>query len=142
MMAMRILCFLGWRGAFPAMPNDSTLPPDTYLFNEQTIVAPACQYSLTMQKDGNLVLYEGPRSYGRALWNSKTVGREGFAMMQADGNLVMYNWTGQSFWSSNTHGNPGARLVLQDDGNLVIYRGNTALWNSKTNQSKQGRQAP
>jgi hypothetical protein len=131
---------------------------------------------LIMQDDGNLVLY---RIDGTALWSSKTSPGTKIAnhvltagsrisgglalispnylyraIMQRDGNLVVYgpngpNWasgTGQQWatlvmatngdaaiagsrfengrWHSNTAGNPGAVLVMQDDGNLVVYRPN------------------
>ena len=61
--------------------------------------------------------------------------------MQTDGNLVLYDTSGQPYWDSNTQGNPGAFLNVQDDGNLVVYRAgsttqtetaNNALWASGT----------
>jgi hypothetical protein len=67
---------------------------------------------ITMQTDGNLVLYR----------------------------VVLGLDRGPSpMWSSNTAGNPGAWLAVQDDGNLVVYRAgsttqtaNNALWTSGT----------
>ena len=60
--------------------------------------------------------------------------------MQNDGNLVLYDTSGQPHWASKTQGNPGAFLNVQDDGNLVVYRAgsasqtaNNALWNAGTN---------
>lgn len=43
------------------------------------------------------------------------------AVMQTDGNLVVYGATGNILWSSGTAGHPGAWLFMQDDGNAVIY---------------------
>jgi len=43
-------------------------------------------------------------------------------IMQTDGNLVLYDTSGQPHWASNTQGNPSAFLNVQDDGNLVVYR--------------------
>jgi len=57
---------------------------------------------LTMQGDGNLVLYQG----NTALWNSATFGQ---------------------VCAANA-----CQAVLQSDGNLVVYNGSTALWNSQT----------
>ncbi len=50
-------------------------------------------------------------------------------VMQDDGNLVMYDYTGVRA-ETNTDGNSGAWLNIQDDGNLVIYNeaGTVALW--------------
>ncbi|WP_437680954.1 hypothetical protein [Sorangium sp. So ce131] len=78
-------------------------------------------YRLSMQDDGNLVLYrQGPNP--QPLW---ATGTDGVAIrhviMQTDGNLVLYDYAGKSRWASNTSGKPGAFLVLQCDGNLVIY---------------------
>ncbi len=90
------------------------------------------RFTLTMQTDGNLVLYEGKV----ALWNTGTVGQDvAFMIMQADGNLVLYNTKEVAVWASNTPGyeDTGAYLNIQDDGNLVIYPGpNPAIWASNT----------
>lgn len=55
-------------------------------------------------------------------------------IMQADGNLVVYDNSHSARWSSGTSGhlNQGAYLIMQADGNLVIYIGNTAIWSSGT----------
>ena len=38
----------------------------------------------------------------------------------------------QSFWSSNTSGNPDASLILQNDGNLIVQAKltNNTIWSS------------
>jgi hypothetical protein len=118
---------------------------------------------LHMQTDGNLVLYHGPKegtaisgwgNNGQVVWNTKTYGNPGaYAVMQDDGNLVVYSTSGRALWSSGTFGHPDAVLVLQWDGNLVIYAPtgsdggnkitvggsgtsglvrNTAIWNTGT----------
>ena len=75
-------------------------------------------YVLTMQEDGNLVLYSGTD----ALWNSGTQGASGaYLIMQDDGNLVVYDGSNTPVWNSKTAGHPDAYLALQDDRNLVIY---------------------
>lgn len=113
--------------------GENILSQKEYLYAGQQIVY-TCYYRLTMQADGNLVLYE--RS--RALWSSNTAGRGAYAAMQADGNLVVYNWSHQAVWSSGTYGNPGAYLMLQDDRNLVIYTPNgRALWASNTRDDSE-----
>ena len=78
--------------------------------------------------------------------NSNTVLRAGqritssngsyFAIMQGDGNFVVYYKTNNrnvAVWSTGTHNHEGSYLALQQDGNLVVYsKTNQALWNSRT----------
>lgn len=87
------------------------------------------QSVLTLQRDGNLVLY----SNFVTAWNLGYGTSATRVVMQADGNLVMYNDSNQAVWSSGTNGNPGARLVLQTDGNMVIYSSaDVGLWATYT----------
>lgn len=86
------------------------------------------RFTLAMQGDGNLVLYQG----GSALWSSGTFGANHQLVMQPDGNLVIYRG-GSARWSTGTHGHPGATLGIQDDGNVVLYAaGGGALWHTQT----------
>jgi len=54
------------------------------------------------------------------------------AIMQADGNFVVYDLEQSpavAVWSTHTDGNPGAYLNVQGDGNMVIYSAsNAVLW--------------
>lgn len=88
---------------------------------------------LTLQADGNLVLYRN----GVAVWYSRTNGRPATGVeMQSDGNLVITFAYGDK-WSTSTAGSPSSSLKLQSDGNLVIYNvDNRAIWNSGTSLSK------
>lgn len=89
------------------------------------------RFSLTLQKDGNLV--EAEAATGKVLWNTKTNLSSGFALwMQATGDLELATPYETTLWSSLSSGHPGATLAIQDDGNLVVYDGTTALWNSGT----------
>ena len=87
-------------------------------------------YTLIMQGDGNLVLYQG----STALWASNTAGSAADeAIMQGDGNLVLYTSSGTPVWASNTAGNTGAYLEVQNDGNVVIYSASgSTLWSTGT----------
>jgi hypothetical protein len=90
------------------------------------------RWTLTMQADGNLVLY---RSGGRARWATGTYGKTvSRAIMQGDGNFVMYGPDGKYIWDTATDRHPGAWLIVQNDGNVVIYgpAGNP-LWATNTN---------
>ena len=60
-------------------------------------------------------------------------------IMQADGNLVMYNSSGTALWNSGTHVSSGGSLyftTMQTDCNLVVYNTTgsprVAKWNSDT----------
>jgi hypothetical protein len=104
---------------------------------------------LVIQNDGNVVIYSP-----RAIWATKTlqtmmqpgdVLRPGWSIyspnedyqliMQADGNLVLYDGAGKALWASNTDHHPGAYLKMQTDGNLVVYPPTGhALWASGTDK--------
>lgn len=50
--------------------------------------------------------------------------------MQADGNLVLYDWVGKRvMWAAGTSG-PGNVAYFQSDGNLVVYNSRQAVWAS------------
>ena len=89
------------------------------------------QFSLLLQQDGNLVLYEQET---QPVWATGTDGQEiARATMQQDGNLVLYTASGQAAWASETDGNEGAYLVVQDDRNVVIYSAaEDPLWATNT----------
>jgi hypothetical protein len=91
------------------------------------------RFTLTLQSDGNLVLYE---SESEPVWASGTDGQAvSRASMQPDGNLVLYSSGGEAAWASGTDGHDGAYLLLQDDRNLVIYGPDgSPLWASDTSE--------
>lgn len=67
------------------------------------------------------------------IWQSKTGGNPGArAVLQGDGNFVIYSASNAVLWASNTAGNPGATLAVQNDGNVVLYDNGRALWATKT----------
>jgi hypothetical protein len=107
---------------------------------------------LTMQSDGNLVLYFAPFGasvWAREIWASNTAGHPGaHAAMQADGNLVVWASStdciqvpfgpkicGYTLWQAQTSGS-GVQAAVQNDGNFVVYAANgNALWASGTNDN-------
>jgi hypothetical protein len=93
---------------------------------------------LTLQTDGNFVLYAGNgNKWGagtRAADISTGPGCTG--AFQSDANLVVRNCDSTTIWNSGTHTYPNAVLCFQADGNLVIYSaasGGKVLWDTKTN---------
>ena len=107
------------------------LNPDESLVINQRIKSKNCLYTLIMQGDGNLVIYDNT---GHAVWATGTDGSGAtVCVMQGDGNLVLYRADGVPVWASNTDGHPGSSLFIQADRNLVIYNpSGTAIWDSGT----------
>lgn len=141
-----------------ANANSFALPAGQVLSAGQSITSSNGDYQLTEQSDGDLVenslfsiapisfiesggarVYHdggnsqqgifGPPSRTQ-LWHTATGGHPGAkAVMQNDGNLVVYSGSGAVLWASNTAGHPGAHLEVQDDANTVIYSAaNRPLW--------------
>ena len=55
------------------------------------------------------------------------------AIMQSDGNFVVYKKNGTAAWATNTvRGDGTYRAVMQGDGNFVIYNGSSAIWATNT----------
>ncbi|XP_058499633.1 B-type lectin plumieribetin-like isoform X1 [Solea solea] len=56
------------------------------------------------------------------------------AILQTDGNFVIYKWT--PTWASSTNTEDTLRLLLQPDNNLVIYNNKgAAVWASGTHSN-------
>ncbi|WP_327068871.1 glycoside hydrolase domain-containing protein [Kitasatospora sp. NBC_01302] len=97
---------------------------------------------IVMQTDGNLAAYAVfGGNQGPLMWSSGTSGNPGaYALMQADGNLVVYRPNGTAAWSSGTYtAGAGSYAMIQADGNFVVYRAGGspttggAAWASGTN---------
>jgi len=129
--------FNNWFGSTLAVFNNvaitskgSTLASGQRLGVGEYLVSEGGNNILTLQEDGNLVLYRS----GSAVWSSNTwLNVASYLEMQSDGNLVLYNPYGNAIWNSVTQGNPGSSLKLQQDSNLVVYSDNSLpIWNSGT----------
>lgn len=98
----------------------STLMPNFSMFNGYEIFSKNKIFKLAFQTDGNLVLYRHP--HNEVMWESRTYGKDAKeAIMQTDGNFVIYDGRGNAVWHTHTDGYPGAYLAVQCDGNVVIY---------------------
>ena len=90
------------------------------------------KFSLVMQTDGNLVMYQDDVCK-IATWASGTYQKGGYkTVMQTDGDLVVLDASANVLWHSNTAGHPGATLAVQPDGNVVVYDGSKAVWDAGT----------
>ena len=96
---------------------------------------------LTMQTDGNVVLYKDKIEEGKGAWSSKTFGMEGrgpFTLkMQEDGNLVAYKGDNKPYWSTKTDDKPGAHVFFYEAydpkskknvGQMEVRRDDEVLW--------------
>ena len=112
---VRVIDMLGFNGA---------------LFRGQQAMSLDRKYKLTLQDDGNLVLY-GPT---KVLWATGTDGKNGDRLVvQSDGNMVLYSTSGKPLWASHSDGRGLPVLIIQQDGNLVLY-GRGVSWASNTSQ--------
>ncbi|MFE9449550.1 hypothetical protein [Streptomyces sp. NPDC006739] len=139
----------------------TTLPGGQVLAAGESLLSADGDYELRMGTDGDLVenslfgvspIYQEVNDrYGNAyfgggnaaggilvgehvepIWSSGTGGHPGArAVMQNDGNLVVYAPDGHPLWASGTAGHPGARIVVQSDANAVVYGADhRALWST------------
>src|SRR5688572_7643366 len=100
------------------MGSNDTLLPHQALAPNQSLRSPNGRAILVYQQDGNLVLYFD----SQPLWDSRTAGvSPGQAIMQGDGNFVVYDAAGAPAWASGTEGNGGASITVHDDGTWAVY---------------------
>ena len=113
--------------AVPGIAHAATVPPgdrgpclcsNRVLHDGEYLLSPNGAYQLSMQSDGNLVVYHG----SQPLWDSQTSNNPGaWAVLQStDGNLVVYSAAGKALWSAYVN-STGDDLQMQNDGNLVVY---------------------
>ncbi len=69
---------------------------------------------------------------GRARWASRTSGENYTAEFQQDGNLVVYTAEHKPVWASNTSGHENSVLLFLENGNVTIQQGADVLWQTGT----------
>lgn len=118
--------------AFNSATECGVIEPNQGLKRQESVFSCDGRFRLAMQNDGTLVL----RSAAGVLWSSPTSGSAAsVAIMQGDGNFVLYDPNAKPVWHTQTFGSVGAKMRLQDDGNLVIYAADGALlWDSHSAQ--------
>lgn len=89
------------------------------------------KYRLKMQKDCNLVYYDGTE----IIWQTGTArdsNADGcYLTLLVNGNLVIYTKKSEVVWSSDRQGLDGNYVLLvQRDRNVVVY--GSAIWNTMT----------
>jgi hypothetical protein len=103
-------------------PNQALNPGDF-------LVSPNGDYTLIMQHDGNLVLYD---YWGTPVWDSGTCCTSDMSgvLMQTDGNLVMYDIYAVPHWASNTSNYPNGFARVTDWGAVYVIQGGLVRWSS------------
>jgi subtilisin family serine protease len=109
--------------ASPAPPAPA--PGPDHLIRGQTLTANQAirsangLYTLIMQGDGNLVLYN---QANQPLFNTGTFGNPGaFLTFQPDGNVVLYRSNGTPLWHTASYGTAANLFIVQTDSNVVLY---------------------
>ena len=100
--------------AYSSEQSKNSLNSGDVLKNDLKLMSPNGEFSLCMQKDGNLVIYSGSSPKWSSMTNGK--GCQPFRLvMQKDNNLCIYDGSGQCTWASNTcnRGNAGAWVTMQ-----------------------------
>lgn len=82
---------------------------------------------MTMQQDGNLVVYN---EQNKPIWAAMTFGQNHRAIFQPDGNLVIHNGDDRAIWASKTHDFGGAQMVLRADAKVVIVHNGRVVWST------------
>jgi hypothetical protein len=110
---------------------ESTLFTGEMLHAGQSITSVDGTYTLTMQTDGNLVLYA---SSGKAVWDSAASygsGTQDTLVMQPDGNLVIYTASGKAVWDSGTYGTGATAMTVALNGGVTIRTtAGSVVWRS------------
>jgi RHS repeat-associated protein len=122
------------RGPFPAQSCSigTYLTVNQRINANQCIVSPHGQYMLYMGPDGNFFIYDIAHAAGT--WGPGTYGHPGaYAILQTDGNFVVYDVNGTALWNSGTNGTYAERLDMNDDGRILIWK---SAWNSGTSNGQ------
>ncbi|VTU41125.1 D-mannose binding lectin [Variovorax sp. PBS-H4] len=107
--------------------HSANLYGDQVIYKGQLLSSEDGRYRLIMQDDGNLVYYRTSDWSARWWTSTQTTGGH-LAVMQGDGNFVVYDASWRALWQTETSGRPGALIAAQNDGNLVIYQNGQAIW--------------
>jgi hypothetical protein len=123
--------------------SGSQLTTNEWIVNNSAIISADGRYAACLQNDANLVLClaeNGIADLSRRYWSvfefpgsgqmrNQPSGPPYFAIMQGDGNFVLYDGrdpahSGPPYWATNTSRAQGQfTAVIQPDGNFVVHQG-------------------
>ena len=119
---------------------EATLVIGQKLFTGKSLYSDNKQYYLTLQKDGNLCIYNVTNN--SSLWCTQTNNKNStYLIMKSDGNLCIefehhigiktLNKSIDSIWCSNSNGKYGVYASIDNDGVLRIWnKNNIPVWES------------
>ena len=110
----------------------SSLKPEWRLAPRDKLYSANSEFYLTLLNDCNLHVIRTRDQ--KVIWASHTAGfgTPKFALMQSDGNFVLYTHNKGAVWATSRFGS-GRDIIMQNDGNLVVYgKNNKPLWASNS----------
>jgi hypothetical protein len=125
-MGMTLSAFVAPAGVAVSSPVSQTVfGPNKTLRAGGSITSPNGKYTVKLTRTGRLA----ERSESRRLWiDASRDATDSRAVMQRDGNLVVYTASGVPLWASGTAGHGGASLFLSDSGKMTVARSGSVLW--------------
>jgi len=111
--------------------SKDTLKADESFGVGGSLVSKNGKFVLQLQEDENMVFYERTSNGDKPLWATNT--QDSFAVsavMQSDGNFVLYDNSRRPQWRSNTNGKGDKSSFVQipDEGNIFIFSGGKEIW--------------
>jgi hypothetical protein len=117
-------------GSFVMAYKGNALAQNGVLFKGDYLESPNGRYQAILQEDGNLVVCDLHAS-NKVDWQSSTDNKPvDNAIMQPDGNFVVYG-SPEPEWASNTKIDVPCIVVMGDDGFLTVYKVGEQKWSSK-----------
>ncbi|KAI0512224.1 hypothetical protein KFK09_012862 [Dendrobium nobile] len=124
------------RFGYPASPGNVLRSGEELSTNKSLSIG---NYTLIMQKDCNLVLYENDD----AIWESNTseMGINCSLVLHSNGELHIFSDVGAPVWRTETSQLNGKyALVLQPNGNVVVY--GSPIWSTGTHTQRKAMNVP
>lgn len=114
--------------------SKDTLQNGEKIEQRQSLSSKNGAFTLQLQEDENLVLYERATGGDKAVWATNTQDswiKQG--IMQPDGNFVLYDEDRIARWSTNTNGKGDKTSILKvaDEGNIFIISGGKEIWRAR-----------
>jgi len=94
----------------------SGLAPGEGLARGESLTSCDGHTTMALGVDGNLTVTHD----GAVVWTANTDGAGDTALFGIDGNLVVYDATGEAVFDAGTEGNPDAQLELRPDGFAIV----------------------
>jgi hypothetical protein len=106
------------------MTKGSELKTGQRLVQGEQLVSPNQEWNLRYQPDGNLVITDTDFRNKQIYDATNKLHTPGYAVMQEDGNFVIYDSNQIPVWASNTAGRRVDALKLTNYGTVILQRDN------------------